>query len=422
MHTYLSSSCMIKYDRDSEGAQYLSYLILSRHIVITQVTLTLNVSDFILCEPAPVVISLMSEYWISKKKYFCTYCDIYIADDVPSRSHHENGMRHQGNKERFVKGLYKAGEKKKKDDEEERRSMKTVEAAAQRAYALDVGAGRGGIGSSSSSVPAPKATPPPPPKKPSNPYANYTTAEFLGYKDPDAERIQAELERKRSQGVAGEWELLPTHSAASAQPSGPILNDTKDVKPLLDGDAGVIAGTKREADAAAVDDDDSRGWKLRKKTARLGEVYDPGVIPIRLKAKKEAPEDSSITGSSVAATSGNGIVPANTTGAKPTDLPKWTKVEWKKPDRPSDVPSIRFTEDSSAPAETTAVKIENDTSITEGPNEPPSLSPVPKVEPVPDKLEVADNPSNEGAGGSLFKKRKGKPSTAGVGRRKRDRY
>lgn len=364
----------------------------------------------------------MSEYWVSKKKYFCTYCDIYIADDVPSRSHHENGMRHQGNKERFVKGLYKAGEKKKKEDEEERRSMKSVEAAAQRAYALDVGAGRGGIGSSSSSVPTPKAPPPPPPKKPSNPYVNYTTAEFLGYKDPDVERIQAELERKRSQGVAGEWELLPTHSAASAQPPGPISNDTKDVKPLLGDDAGVAAGTKRDADAAAVDDDDSRGWKLRKKTARLGEVYDPDVIPIKLKAKKEEPEDSSIAGSG---TGGNGVVPANSMGTKPTDLPKWTKVEWKKPgdsNRPSDVPSIRSTGDSSAPAETTAVKTENDVSVTERPNEPPSLSPVPKAEPVPGKLEVADDPLIEGAGSSLFKKRKSKPSTAGVGRGKRDRY
>lgn len=55
----------------------------------------------------------MSEYWISKKKYFCKYCDIYIADDAPSRQQHENGMRHKGNVERFIRGIYKAGEKQK---------------------------------------------------------------------------------------------------------------------------------------------------------------------------------------------------------------------------------------------------------------------------------------------------------------------
>jgi hypothetical protein len=69
----------------------------------------------------------MSEYWISKKRYFCKYCDVYIADDVPSRQHHENGLRHKGNVERFVRGLYKAGEKRKKDADEEKREMRRIE-------------------------------------------------------------------------------------------------------------------------------------------------------------------------------------------------------------------------------------------------------------------------------------------------------
>jgi WW domain-binding protein 4 len=72
----------------------------------------------------------MSEYWVSKKKYFCRYCEIYIADDAPSRQHHENGMRHKGNTERFIRGLYKAGEKRQKDLEEEKRDMARVEQAS----------------------------------------------------------------------------------------------------------------------------------------------------------------------------------------------------------------------------------------------------------------------------------------------------
>ena len=73
----------------------------------------------------------MSEYWVSKKKYFCKYCDIYIADDIPSRQQHENGLRHKGNVERFVRGIYKAGEKHKKDLEEEKREMRRVEQASK---------------------------------------------------------------------------------------------------------------------------------------------------------------------------------------------------------------------------------------------------------------------------------------------------
>jgi WW domain-binding protein 4 len=69
----------------------------------------------------------MSEYWVSKKRYWCKYCETYIADDVPSRQQHENGLRHKGNKERFVRGLYKQAESKKKDEAEERREMARID-------------------------------------------------------------------------------------------------------------------------------------------------------------------------------------------------------------------------------------------------------------------------------------------------------
>lgn len=46
---------------------------------------------------------------------------------------------------------------------------------------------------------------------------------------------------------------------------------------------------KRPAEAPLEDEEDGRGWKLRKKAVALGlgEIYDPGVIPIKLKPKKE---------------------------------------------------------------------------------------------------------------------------------------
>lgn len=69
----------------------------------------------------------MSEYWVSKKRYFCKYCEIYIADDAPSRQQHENGLRHKGNVERFIRGIYKSGEKQKKDLEDEKWEMARVE-------------------------------------------------------------------------------------------------------------------------------------------------------------------------------------------------------------------------------------------------------------------------------------------------------
>lgn len=68
----------------------------------------------------------MSEYWVSHKRYHCKYCNIYIADDKPSRQQHENGLRHKGNVERFVRGLYKEGEKRVREREEEKGIMASV--------------------------------------------------------------------------------------------------------------------------------------------------------------------------------------------------------------------------------------------------------------------------------------------------------
>ncbi|PPQ63666.1 hypothetical protein CVT24_004551 [Panaeolus cyanescens] len=247
----------------------------------------------------------MSEYWVSKKKYFCKYCDIYIADDAPSRQHHESGMRHKGNVERYIRQIYKTGEKQKKDLEEEKREMRRIEQAANAAFAADVSSGV----ARAAAPPVASTSKPQKPVKPSNPYANYTTAASLGYTDPDAERIAAELERRRTQGVAGEWEVItPTEPVSTSQPTEGEQGE-EEPNPL-----------KREA-VAPPDEEDTRSFKLRKKTVNtgLGEIYDPGLIPIKIK-KKEPAETSLAT------------APADLSDQKPplTSVPKWNPVQLKK--------------------------------------------------------------------------------------------
>ncbi|KAJ2916801.1 hypothetical protein MD484_g3600, partial [Candolleomyces efflorescens] len=171
----------------------------------------------------------MSEYWVSKKKYFCKYCEIYIADDAPSRNHHESGMRHKGNLERFIRGIYKQGVQKKKDAEEEKREMARVEKLANAAFAEDVGAGRASA-AAGPSKPAPVRKAADAKPSSSSPWANYSTAESLGYTDPDAERLAAEQELRRSQGVAGEWQVVSVtpHPQAEA-PAGEEEDEKPDV-------------------------------------------------------------------------------------------------------------------------------------------------------------------------------------------------
>ncbi|OBZ70558.1 Uncharacterized protein C18H10.07 [Grifola frondosa] len=248
----------------------------------------------------------MSEYWVSHKKYFCKYCNIYIADDAPSRRQHETGLRHKGNVERFVRGLYKAGEKRKQDLDEEKRDMARVEQAAQAAFARDVSAGLVKPGSSSAApVASSSSAPKKPAVRPSNPFANYSTAESLGYEDPDAERLAAEAERRRTQGVAGEWEFVDI-----AAPETPA----DEVPPVVDGELS----RKREAEQE-VDEEDGRRFKLRRRTlgVGLGEIYDPGIIPIKLKSKEEPTVIQ--------------VQDTSTTSSAPTTVPKWSTRGWDKP-------------------------------------------------------------------------------------------
>lgn len=72
----------------------------------------------------------MSEYWVSKGKYYCTYCKVYIADDKPSRQHHETGGRHKGNLERYIRDIYKKGAQAEKEKKQAEREMKAINAAS----------------------------------------------------------------------------------------------------------------------------------------------------------------------------------------------------------------------------------------------------------------------------------------------------
>ena len=72
----------------------------------------------------------------------------------------------------------------------------------------------------------------------------------MGYTDPDEERLKAEEERRRSQGLVGEWQVV-------APPPPPLQGEEQegeeDVKEGVMEDGGP---RKRPADAPAGDADD----------------------------------------------------------------------------------------------------------------------------------------------------------------------
>jgi len=378
----------------------------------------------------------MSEYWVSKKRYFCKYCDTYIADDAPSRQHHENGLRHKGNVERFVRGLYKAGEKQKKDAEEEKREMMRIERvcihhllphpipllrlpsncptekAASAAFAEDVGAGRAQYPSSSTAAPRASTSSSQKPKR-SDGISNYSTPESLGYTDPDIERALAEAERRRTQGFAGEWQVVEPNPA---EPPSGTSEETKPGDTTRHTDDNQEAPNKRPPSDPA--DEDEGRWKLRKKmaTVGLGTVYDPGIVSFKPKAKVEINEGPVDT-----------VTPSTFLAPTPSDkgasaLPKWAPVKWKKGgeqvhetnDVASTEPATDNSHTESAPtASAGPSRGEEENALASATDAPV------KVEPDEEPRPVEAPPEENPAGSSVFRKRKtpARGSSNSLGRR-----
>ncbi|KAF8629191.1 hypothetical protein AX17_005776 [Amanita inopinata Kibby_2008] len=356
----------------------------------------------------------MSEYWVSKKKYFCKYCEIYIADDVPSRQQHENGLRHQGNRERFIRNIYKSSERKKKDLEEEKRELARVEQAAQAAFAQDVGAGHARPVSSSASVSAPAPRKPPP--KPSNPYADYTTAASLGYTDPDVERAAAEAERRRTQGVAGEWQIVTSPPPVAPAPEAEPTSDTSSTQ----------VPAKREAETPA-DDDHVHHFKLRKKVVGTGltEIYDPGVIPIKVKTRGEPTPFTTETKIGENPVASSSVLETEDEKPRLSEGSKWVKVQWRRPGEPlvnGEQGQTGITPNTTEQGKVDEVKQENEVpfqaSLTLGIEEPFVKTEPEEVTNIEDRSIKREDPQSAPTNsGSLFKKRKA-PASVSTGKRR----
>lgn len=134
--------------------------------------------------------------------------------------------------------------------------------------------------------------------------------------------MAAETERRRTQGVVGEWEVVNTITPAAYSDDG---DEKVDVGSIL---GTAAAGLKREAEAPDVED--TRSFKLRKKGwgLSLSGGYIPESIPVKLKKKEEVREmlTPTPTITEVASTS----VDTTETSTTSTGTSKWTKIQWKR--------------------------------------------------------------------------------------------
>ena len=182
-------------------------------------------------------------------------------------------------------------------------------------------------------------------------------------------------------------------SAPAEPPAGPS-EETKPEPTTQQSEDVQEATTKRPLPDPA--DEEEGRWKLRKKaTVGLGEIYDPGIISIKPRAKVESNEgagnDSEPLSTSTAPTTSD-------TGA--TAIPKWAPVRWSKAGEPTNdtIPATDKSRTDEVPAASPGSPGEEEEStLAAVANIPVKEEPVKLEEPPVDTIP---------AGGSLFRKRK----------------
>ncbi|ETN24945.1 hypothetical protein PPTG_01106 [Phytophthora nicotianae INRA-310] len=105
----------------------------------------------------------MVDYWVSKERHYCKYCNAWMQNDKMSIKHHEQGRRHKEKVEETLKHKRKAKSEANNSQKELNDQLKQIEEAAQAKYAQDMANRR-------APPPPPRPghsnAPPPPPRRP----------------------------------------------------------------------------------------------------------------------------------------------------------------------------------------------------------------------------------------------------------------
>ena len=182
--------------------------------------------------------------------------------------------------------------------------------------------------------------------------------------------MKAEAERRKTQGVAGEWEVV--------EQSAPNKADD-------DADNTPGSSNKREAEGPP-DPEDARSFKLRKKVAPpVMDDWDTDLIPIKLRKTEEVREPAEVVKEEEL--------------SQPTGAPiKWTSRGWKRPeDEPNETNNSTTPGDEEAKTKPLAppepvVAVDPDPEVKED-----SKVSLVKMEPATDTVDAA---------GATFRKRK----------------
>ncbi|WFD31986.1 NADPH dehydrogenase [Malassezia sp. CBS 17886] len=198
----------------------------------------------------------MADVWISRKRWTCKYCNVTINDDVPSRRHHENGLRHKGNVERALRNLYEENDAQRREALRKQKEIQGIEKAARGSYnAYDASGGAG------AAPDVPRAAPVAPPRKPAswkptNQMAMYTTAESLGVKDDGKDEWNERVARRKGAAFVGAWETVASPQSGARRAAPPREPAPPPAQPTEREQAQRFELVEQSLDTAHADADD----------------------------------------------------------------------------------------------------------------------------------------------------------------------
>ncbi|KAJ3040556.1 hypothetical protein HDV00_010736 [Rhizophlyctis rosea] len=225
----------------------------------------------------------MSERWVSNKKFFCKYCQIYIQDNKPSRTLHEQGRKHKEAVEAFLQGIHKNSEEKQREDLERQMMLEKINNAAAKQFATETGSKykpsptSTSTSSKSSLLDSIPTLPSPPPYAQPQTHTPTQFSHFTPKFEPKA---------------------LPTSDTSDDAPADPyggwtVISET--VVPTPE-EKAQAAAKEEEAKAKHVEEDDDdeepeehvRGFKIREKVlaVEVGDDGEGGDGPVTFKKRK----------------------------------------------------------------------------------------------------------------------------------------
>ncbi|KAJ1472525.1 hypothetical protein T484DRAFT_1840061 [Baffinella frigidus] len=76
----------------------------------------------------------MTEFWVSKARFWCKYCKCWMSDNKASRAKHDGGDRHKETLQLWMKENRDRRKNEAKDKEDIDREMKEIERAARASF------------------------------------------------------------------------------------------------------------------------------------------------------------------------------------------------------------------------------------------------------------------------------------------------